>query len=72
MRLNGREAPLLRADYVMRAIVVPAGDSTIEMQYVAHYGPVPVVAVSLFSDGAMLAAWIVGLLALRREKSTKP
>jgi len=72
VRLNGRDAPLLRADYVMRAIAVPAGDSTIEMQYVAHYGPVPVVAVSLFSDGAMLAAWIVGLLALRREKSTKP
>jgi len=72
VRLNGQEAPLLRADYVMRAIAVPAGVSTIEMQYVAHYGPVPVVAVSLFSDGAMLAAWIVSLLALRRKKSTKP
>jgi hypothetical protein len=72
VRLNGQEAPLLRADYVMRAIAVPAGQSTIEMQYVAHYGPVPVVAVSLFSDGAMLAAWIFSLLALRREKSTKP
>ena len=42
------------------------------MSYVAHYGPVPVVAISLLSDGAMLAAWIVSLLALRRDKPTKP
>ena len=72
VQVNGRDAPLLRADYLMRAIAVPAGLSTIEMHYVAHYGPVPVVAVSLFSDGAMLAAWIVSFLALRRDKSTKP
>jgi len=72
VKVNGQDAPLLRADSVMRAIAVPAGRSTIEMRYVAHYGGVPVVAVSLFSDGAMLAAWIVALLALRRDKPTKP
>jgi hypothetical protein len=72
VRLNGQDAPLLRADSVMRAIAVPAGRSTLEMSYVAHYGPVPMVAVSLLSDGAMLAAWIVSFLALRRDKSAKP
>ncbi|HEX4141828.1 MAG TPA: hypothetical protein VHY09_15880 [Candidatus Methylacidiphilales bacterium] len=71
-QVNGQDAPLLRADFVMRAVAVPAGMSTVTMRYVAHYGPLPVVAVSLFSDGAMLAAWIVALLALRRDKSTQP
>ncbi len=72
VQVNGQDAPLLRADYVMRAVTVPPGTSTVTMRYVAHYGPFPVLAVSLFSDGAMLAAWIVALLALRRDKSTQP
>ena len=69
VQVNGQDAPLLRADYVMRAIAVPTGTSTVAMRYVAHYGPLPVGAVSLFSDGAMLAAWIVAGLALRRNPS---
>jgi hypothetical protein len=72
VQVNGQDAPLLRADYVMRAIAVPAGTSAVTLRYVAHYGPLPVVVVSLFSDGAMLAAWIIALLALRRDKSTEP
>jgi hypothetical protein len=76
VQVDDRDRPLLRADSVMRAIAVPAGRSTIEMHYVAHYHvlgcDVPVVAISLLSDGAMLAAWIVSLLALRRDKPAKP
>ncbi len=68
VQVNGQDAPLLRADYVMRAVAVPAGSSKVTMRYVAHYGPLPVVAASLFSDGAMLAAWIVAGLALRRKQ----
>jgi hypothetical protein len=72
VQVDDRDRPLLRADSVMRAIAVPAGRSTIEMHYVAHYGPAPVAAVSLLSDGAMLAAWIVSLFALRRDQPAKP
>jgi len=76
VQVNGQDAPLLRADYVMRAVTVPTGISTVTLHYVAHYEvagcDVPAVAVSLFSDGAMLAAWIVSLLALRRDKSIEP
>jgi hypothetical protein len=67
VQVNGKPAPLLRADYVMRAVAVPAGDSTISLRYVAHYGPLPVTTASLFSDGAMLAAWIIAGLALWRK-----
>jgi hypothetical protein len=67
VQVNGQPAPLLRADYVMRAIAVPAGTSAVTLRYVAHYGSLPAVDANLFSDGAMLAAWIVAGLALRRK-----
>ena len=69
VQVNGKDVPLLRANYVMRAVAVPAGSSKVTMRYVAHYGngAVPVVAVSLFSDGVMLAAWIAAGLALWRK-----
>jgi hypothetical protein len=70
--VNSQDAPLLRADYVLRAIAVPAGESTVTLRYVAHYGPVTALAASLFSDGAMLAAWIVAGLALWRKGPTHP
>jgi len=70
VEVNGQPAPLWRGDYAMRAIAVPAGESTVALRYVAHYGPLPVTAVSLFSDGAMLAAWIVAGLALRRKNGS--
>jgi hypothetical protein len=37
------------------------------MHYVPHYFGVPAEAFSLFSDGIMIAAWIVAGLALRRK-----
>jgi hypothetical protein len=68
VQVNGKDVPLLRANYVMRAVAVPPGTSTVTMHYVARFGGVPVVAVCLFSDGAMLAAWIVAGLALWRRR----
>jgi hypothetical protein len=74
VRLNGHEAELLRADYILRAVQVPVGDSTIVMHYVAHYRvaglDLPAEAVNNFSDGAMLAAWLIAAFALRRKKLT--
>jgi hypothetical protein len=72
VQLNGHEAPLLRADYIMRAIAVPAGLSRISMRYVAHYRVaglnLSAEAVNNFSDGLMLLAWIVAGLALRGRR----
>ena len=69
VQVNGHPAELLRADYILRAVQVPPGASTISMRYVAHYlGNLPAVVVHTLSDGAMIAAWLVAGFALRRRK----
>ena len=71
VQVNGHAAELLRADYILRAVQVPAGDSTVTMKYAAHYhlaGFQPSARfINNLSDGAMLTAWIVAALALRRR-----
>jgi hypothetical protein len=75
VQVNGRAAELLRADYILRAVQIPPGDSTISMHYVAHYHVaglnLPAVAVNIFSDAAMLAAWLIAGLALLRGRLAK-
>jgi hypothetical protein len=70
--LNGRAVPLLRADYLLRAVAVPAGVSSVVLDYVAHYRmaglDLPVEATNLFCDAAMLAAWVVAGVALWRRR----
>jgi len=86
--VNGQPAPLLNADLVMRAVVVPAGDATVTMRYMPRYhlgaifysltghdfGDVIVSAkaAGLFSDGVMLAAWIIAGIAIWRRNDTEP
>jgi Bacterial membrane protein YfhO len=75
VRVNGHAEPLLRADYLLRAVAIPAGKSEVTMSYVAHYhlGGVnlPAEALNLFSDAAMLAAWLVAAFALRRKSKAQ-
>jgi hypothetical protein len=70
--VNGQPAPVRRADFLLRAVAVPAGHSSVVLNYVAHYRvarlSLPAEAVNLFSDGSMLAAWIVAVTALRRRR----
>ena len=70
--VNGVPTPVLRADYMLRAVPVPAGSSTLTMRYVAHYHVMGVKlaaeAVNDFSDGTMLAAWIVAGVVLWRRR----
>lgn len=72
VELNGHDAPLLRADYLLRAVAVPAGASTIRLHYVAHYhlggSILPAAVVNEFCDAAMLLAWLVGGIALWRRR----
>jgi len=67
-QVNGHDVPLLRADYIMRAVAIPAGWSKITLRYVAHYHVaglnLPAEAVNNFSDDAMLAAWLIAGFAL--------
>lgn len=72
VRVNGHPAELLRANYILRAVQVPPGDSTITMHYVAHYHVaglnLPAEVMNNLSDGAMLAAWLIAGFALWRRK----
>ena len=72
VQVNGHDAELLRADYILRAVQVPSGDSTIIMRYRAHYHVAGInpstEMVNNFSDGAMLAAWLIAGFALRRSR----
>ena len=71
VQVNGHDAELLRADTILRAVPVPAGDSTVTMNYVAHYRvgsfKPSARAINNLSDGAMLAAFLVAAFALRRK-----
>ena len=71
--VNGQKAELLRANYILRAVRVQSGESTVEMHYATHYQlgslNLPAVVVNSISDGAMLAAFIVAGVAIRRRRS---
>jgi len=74
VQVNGHDVPLLRADYIMRAVAIPAGLSKITMRYASHYqvGGLNLSAkvMSNFSDGVMLASWLIaGFVLLRRKES---
>jgi hypothetical protein len=73
VQVNGHDAELLRADYILRAIQIPPGASTVTLHYVEHYRVaglnLPAVAVNLFSDGIMLAAWLLAAIALWRRRN---
>jgi len=67
--VNGQPAELLRADFILRAVQVPPGTSAVTMRYAAHYaGNLPAEVVHSLSDGAMIAAWLVAGVALRRRR----
>jgi hypothetical protein len=77
--LNGKTAPLLRADYLLRAVAVPAGPSTVTLRYVAHYriAPIglslPVILTNDFSDAVMLFAFLFPAITLgRRARQPTP
>jgi hypothetical protein len=76
VQINRKPAELLRADFILRAIVVPPGESTITMHYAARYNlgrlKLPAVVMNNLSDFAMLAAWIVAGLALWRQRLKSP
>jgi hypothetical protein len=73
VQVNGRDTPMVQADYLLRAIPVSAGSSTVTMLYQAHYhlGRLNLRAetVNLFCDAALLAAWLIAGIALWRQRN---
>jgi hypothetical protein len=73
VQVNGRDAPLVQADYLLRAIPVPPGLSTVTMLYQARYhlGRLNLRAetANLLCDAALLAAWLIAGWALWRKQS---
>jgi len=73
VQVNGHDSELLRADYLLRAVAVPAGDLKVTMRYAAHYrvGGLHLSAsvMNNASDAVMLAAWgIAGTVLWRRRR----
>ncbi|MEX0979698.1 MAG: hypothetical protein WDZ89_01315, partial [Gemmatimonadota bacterium] len=64
-RLNGEEVPVLRANYTLRAVAVPAGDHALEFFYRSHVLRNSLI-LTLLSLGVLLGAWGYGLLVERR------
>jgi uncharacterized membrane protein YfhO len=71
VEVDGKPAVLLLADYIMRAVAVPPGESVVTMRYATHYDllgcRVSARAMNCVSDFAMIGAWIVAGIALRRR-----
>ena len=58
--VNGQEVPILRTNYILRAIEVPAGDNEIVMEFK------PVAPGSLVSLASSVIAWLLIILAVLR------
>lgn len=56
--VNGQEVPILRTNYILRAIEVPAGDNEIVMEFK------PVAPGSLVSLASSAVAWLLIILAV--------
>jgi len=69
VKIDGKESPLLRADYALRAIAVPAGNHRVEMEFHSQWGET--ARRGMFASAGALALWL-GLWAVwsRRKNST--
>ncbi len=68
IRSNGEVSPLpiYRTDYLLRGLVVPAGDNTIRV----YYRPVSVIAGAALT--VLTALGLVGLVVLKRTRKLQP
>jgi hypothetical protein len=65
--LDGRPVPVLRADYVIQAVAVPAGSHTIVLSY-----DDPWIGYGALGSALALAAIVGAGVALRRRQRTEP
>jgi hypothetical protein len=65
--VDGRPVPVLRADYVIQAVAVPAGSHTIVLSY-----DDPWIGYGAVGSGVALAALVGAGVALGRKQGTEP
>ncbi|MDP3444849.1 MAG: YfhO family protein, partial [Ignavibacteria bacterium] len=69
--INGKEQPLIRANYVLRALKVPAGNSTIEMKFEPKVWAVG-EKISLASSALLILLLIFWIASeIKRMKAAK-
>ncbi len=61
--VNGQPAPILRADYVLRAVPVPAGDSAVEL----NFRPASFTVGAVISGAALVGIVLALLLSFYRR-----
>jgi hypothetical protein len=64
-RVDGLPVPVVRADYVLRAVCVPSGQHDVELTF----DPPLVKAGAAISTAALLAIVVVWILWLRRRRA---
>jgi uncharacterized membrane protein YfhO len=64
--VDGKPAPLLRCNFIMRGVQVPTGDHQIEFRFAP-----PVKGLYLSLAGIVLALGLVGFLAFSKRESAK-
>ncbi|MDD3108264.1 MAG: YfhO family protein [Alistipes sp.] len=69
--IDGKEAPYFRADYVLRAMALPAGEHTVEFRFRAPYYDT-LTAITRGCSLLLLAALAVALVASFRNRRTNP
>ncbi|MDR1112176.1 MAG: YfhO family protein, partial [Bacteroidales bacterium] len=71
--IDGKQVPILRANYILRALPVPAGDHEIEFKCVDNL-MIKSAKISLWSSILVLLvlSGIAGLMIYQRKKNTKP
>jgi hypothetical protein len=68
VRINGQPAALFRADFILRGLAVPAGDSRVELVYASN--PLPVyISMAVWP---VLLAWGFGVRRRRLETEPQP
>ena len=56
VRVDGKPVPLLRCNYIMRGVYLPAGPHTVEFQFQLPLGPLKITLAAIACGGSCCSA----------------